>query len=320
MEERLRSYLGDAENLTPNKRGWETTIYAFDQGGLPQILRLYQGNMVDFRAAAEYRMLHHLEQVGYPVPRVYRYEPDPEPLGGPFLIMERIEGPTMSSLLSQETTPQLVEQLCALMLQLHRLDWQQVIGPTGIWADREQARGPYDPIRFSEMLLRELSLDAPFQPLVSWLAEQGRDIVLQSAIVHGDLHPENILVRPDGRPAVIDWGATRIGDPRVDVASSYVLMATQWSGSLGERFRETYARMAGDLPDFDYFVTWALIQRLMVMVTVLCRGSASIGLRPGMEAQLWQQIGYVRQIAGHVAERTGLDLAAINALLDVEPA
>lgn len=319
MEERLVRYLGDVENLRSITTGWETTIYAFDQGGLPQILRLYQGNWVTFRAEAEYRMLRHLDQLGYPVPRVYRYEPSPEPLGGPFLIMERIEGPTLASLYSQEKAPQLVEQLCALMLKLHRLDPQPFVGPDGVWADQEKARGPFDPFRFNEVL-REHGLDAPFQPMVDWLTEHGRAVTLQSAVVHGDLHLENVLLHPDGRPAVIDWGATRLGDPRVDAASTYVLLATQWSGPLGERFRETYASMAGGLPDFDYFVNWALIQRLMVMVTVLCRGSASIGLRPGMEAQLRGQIGYVRQIAGHVAERTGLDLAAIYALLDAEPA
>ncbi len=45
-----------------------------------------------------------------------------------------------------------------------------------------------------------------------------------NAFVHMDLHPLNVLVGPRG-PVVIDWTNARRGDPLIDVALAYVLMA-----------------------------------------------------------------------------------------------
>lgn len=54
--------------------------------------------------------------------------------------------------------------------------------------------------------------------LASWFGHGDR-------LLHGDLHPENVLLSPGG-PVVIDWsGATR-GDPADDVAMTWVIMAT----------------------------------------------------------------------------------------------
>jgi len=44
-------------------------------------------------------------------------------------------------------------------------------------------------------------------------------------LLHLDLHPQNVLMSKRG-PVVIDWGTTARGDPLVDVATSWLLMAT----------------------------------------------------------------------------------------------
>ncbi len=43
-------------------------------------------------------------------------------------------------------------------------------------------------------------------------------------LVHLDLHPLNVMIGPDG-PVVIDWSNAGRGDPAVDVALAWVLMA-----------------------------------------------------------------------------------------------
>jgi aminoglycoside phosphotransferase (APT) family kinase protein len=43
-------------------------------------------------------------------------------------------------------------------------------------------------------------------------------------LVHGDLHPLNVLMTPDG-PVVIDWANAAAGDPSFDVADTWVLFA-----------------------------------------------------------------------------------------------
>jgi Ser/Thr protein kinase RdoA (MazF antagonist) len=48
---------------------------------------------------------------------------------------------------------------------------------------------------------------------------------LGTAMIHGDAHPGNALVRTGERPVLLDWGRTRLGSPLEDVSS--------WLQSLG---------------------------------------------------------------------------------------
>ena len=45
-------------------------------------------------------------------------------------------------------------------------------------------------------------------------------------LVHGDFHPENVLLSPERGPVVIDWSNAGRGEPADDMANSYVIMAT----------------------------------------------------------------------------------------------
>lgn len=46
-----------------------------------------------------------------------------------------------------------------------------------------------------------------------------------SAILHFDLHPDNVMVTAQG-PVVIDWSNVAVGDPLADVMFSWMLMST----------------------------------------------------------------------------------------------
>jgi Ser/Thr protein kinase RdoA (MazF antagonist) len=48
---------------------------------------------------------------------------------------------------------------------------------------------------------------------------------LGTAVIHGDAHPSNALVRSGDRPVLLDWGRARLGSPLEDVSS--------WLQSLG---------------------------------------------------------------------------------------
>lgn len=60
-------------------------------------------------------------------------------------------------------------------------------------------------------------------------------------MVHGDLHPGNVILGPDG-PVVIDWSNAHAGPPGTDLATTWLLMAgvrlsgwRQLSAELGRR-------------------------------------------------------------------------------------
>jgi aminoglycoside phosphotransferase (APT) family kinase protein len=62
-------------------------------------------------------------------------------------------------------------------------------------------------------------------------------------LLHLDLHPDNVLLSPAG-PVVIDWTNARAGEPRFDVALTWVICET--SGGPGERlFTRLFLRQVG---------------------------------------------------------------------------
>jgi streptomycin 6-kinase len=62
-------------------------------------------------------------------------------------------------------------------------------------------------------------------------------------LLHLDLHPENVILSPAG-PVVIDWANAARGDPSVDVALTWVILATS-AGLPGRWFLRSF------LPHFD---------------------------------------------------------------------
>jgi aminoglycoside phosphotransferase (APT) family kinase protein len=68
--------------------------------------------------------------------------------------------------------------------------------------------------------------------LLPWLEEElaATPVVL----IHGDLAGDNLMVTPEGRLALVDWGATRISAAWVDIAS--LVTYAEWSPEERRRF------------------------------------------------------------------------------------
>ena len=102
----LNSEIVDLVEITA---GWENDMYAFDQlvddrfGERIRrelVLRIYPGDGGDIKSRNEFENMQRLHQSGYPVPEVFHLETDPNVLGKPFMIMERINGRSMWHMLN----------------------------------------------------------------------------------------------------------------------------------------------------------------------------------------------------------------------------
>jgi Ser/Thr protein kinase RdoA (MazF antagonist) len=62
-------------------------------------------------------------------------------------------------------------------------------------------------------------------------------------LVHFDLHPDNVLLGPDG-PVLIDWTNAHGGDPDADVALTWLIAETS-AGLGGRAFAWLFRRRAG---------------------------------------------------------------------------
>ena len=149
----------------------------FDLGD-GRILRRFKAGGDPEREAA---VMEHARRRGYPVPAVLGVSSDA-------IVLERVEGPTMSADLRRR--PWRLRGHAALLARLHST-------------------------------LHEI--DAP--PGLAALGSGDR-------LLHLDLHPDNVMLSRSG-PVVIDWTNAGVGDPTVDVALSWVILAT--SGGRGGR-------------------------------------------------------------------------------------
>lgn len=74
-----------------------------------------------------------------------------------------------------------------------------------------------------EERLRKKNLSLPPSILRLWKEALSEKIDTKPALIHGDLHPGNIIVNKGNIQAIIDWGDITKGDPATDLAIFWML-------------------------------------------------------------------------------------------------
>jgi aminoglycoside phosphotransferase (APT) family kinase protein len=155
--------------------------------------------------------------LGYPAPRVLFATMDAAPVGGPFLIMERLPGVVLPRARPLGMAGVLIEQ----QLRLHALDPE----PLRRALEREGVKvatfdGYLDQF---ERRMSDASL-AGLAPAMAWLRARRPRPEEPSVICHGDFHPQNILVQGAAVTGVVDWPNALVAEPAFDVAATRVIL------------------------------------------------------------------------------------------------
>ncbi|WP_205473971.1 phosphotransferase family protein [Nocardioides sp. SYSU D00038] len=173
----------------------------------------------------EFTAMSALADTDVPVPRTYAHCTDPEVLGEPFYVMERVVGTPYRSRaqleeLGAERTRAIATEMIDVLARLHAVDPAAVgldgfgrplgflgrqVKRWGMQLDASKTR----PLPDADRLLERLAAEVP--------AGDGED----ATIVHGDYRLDNLLVDADhAEPvrAVVDWEMATLGDPLTDVA------------------------------------------------------------------------------------------------------
>jgi aminoglycoside phosphotransferase (APT) family kinase protein len=212
----------------------------------------------------QYRVLEALQKTNLPTPKVYWFEDDAGILGGPFFIMEKVEGeaPNPWSRAGKQIYAEaarrgkLPRSFVEALAALHNLDWRAaglefmgVPGPGRDFALRE--------VNKWEALARESSPrpNPVMIEVLMWLKANAPE-ARRLALVHGAYRTGNLLIKDDAISAIIDWELQVIGDPMYDVA--YVLSDLNREGSpllscVVERdfFIDFYQKLTGLTIDFE---------------------------------------------------------------------
>lgn len=187
--------------------------------------------------ATQFRVLQCLADTPVPTPRPFWFEPEPNLLGAPFLVMERMPGACPEPWESEGRAfyreaagrGTLPGSFTRTLAGLHTLDWERAgLGFLGV-----PAPGPGFALaeldKWGELI--ELSGHGPepvLTDLVHWLRDNA-PTPQRLVLVHGAYRTGNVLIRDDRVSAVLDWELQSIGDPMFDVA--YVLSDLNRTGT-----------------------------------------------------------------------------------------
>lgn len=244
---------------------------------------------------AEYQILQAMHRNGVPVPKVFWACDTPDLLGGPFYLMQRIEGEAIPRriLRSNELAAareRLPAQLGRALAGIHAvdagregLDFLPSPAPDASAPETQlaQIRAGFDqapnPNPTLELVYRWLEQQLP--------PERGR------VIVHGDFRLGNVMVGPEGLRAVLDWELCHLGDPYEDLA----WMCTKtWRfgnveqpvGGIGPRepFYLAYEEASGRTLDRQALRYWEVLCSARVAVVWIMQVSAYLrGILPTVE-------------------------------------
>jgi aminoglycoside phosphotransferase (APT) family kinase protein len=223
---------------------------------------------------------------GYPTPSVVADGVDAG-LGGAFMVMEHVAGTQLLAGLSMgrllvhlpATLRRLSHQMSTAALRLHALDPMPVvdalvaaginIGSLGVEA------------RLAEVREAARTTSAGFEAVLAWL-HQHRPAMTPAVVCHGDIHPFNMLVAPDGSFNVLDWTNGNLCRREYDVGFTAALLQCApleapriarrpvggITGSLAHRFIDSYRRIAPiNLDVVEWFETLQYARCLAAVAT-----------------------------------------------------
>lgn len=309
--------VSDLKRLTD---GWESDVYSFSvrpaDGDEPRelILRMFPGAAESgpaAKCAKEHRVLRKLYEAGYPVPEVHAIDADGAALGMPSLVMEKISGPTLDATFNATPSGQrrgLITLFAELLADLHALDVRRFEPEPPSFAPSDVGSGWSGPLRGWFQRFGQPG----YGPVADWLEHRVETVRRRPpALIHLDYHGNNILMR-DGRPYVIDWSSAGISDPRFDLAWTSLLVG---GGEVWAMVRQDYERRAGPVDDFDFFEVFACLRRLLSITASLAHGAESLGMRPGVEADMRRAVGQTRATYQLLLDRCGVAIPEVERML-----
>jgi aminoglycoside phosphotransferase (APT) family kinase protein len=312
--------------IEPLARGWETdnTAFVLESGppGRRQrqelVIRIYPGDNSAAKAAHEFRVLDALHRVGYPVPEPLALADRDSPAGGPFVLMERIRGEAMWSLLSRAQGAEryrLLDRFCGLLADLHRLDWRGFLTDPAMDTTDTPGRTPRELAGFRR-IAGALLPGSGFDAALDWLEARGDGLPgARPAFVHWDFHPGNVLVRADGSAVVIDWTGGTVTDPRIDVAWARLLMSAHDRPEWREEVLAGYERQAGArVEGIEYFDAAMAVRRLFDVTASLGLGAQRLGMRPGAVDEMRAALPALARVYDLFRRITGLRIPEVEAL------
>ncbi|HTT74564.1 MAG TPA: phosphotransferase [Candidatus Binataceae bacterium] len=315
--------------------GFDATVLRFslqsgpDPYSSPLVLRLFHATVDPKRARREAAVQNALAELGYPAPRAFVAEARVEPLGGPFLIMERLPGRTLGSefeglsIKGFGQTLNVLRQLPRVRRELLRL-WDEAqtrlhaLPVSGFVERVERAGISGEDFTFDSFFaslhasVEELGLSG-LRPVIDWLMAH-RPSPSNAVICHGDFQPFNVLAEDGRLTGVIDWVKAIIADPALDYGAMIAILATvpiRVPAGLHRVLRavmndlaRAHSRRFRSLPESGVTLRYYQIFNCLVQLVTVGKNRAQ-----GNTAGAYNSSAGVTNLINHVHLLTGLNIS-----------
>ncbi len=242
-----------------------SALWEQPDGPVPIVVRFFSGPRADEDARIEAGALRDLYQAGYPVPECYTVEVDARRAGAPFIVMQCLPGASLATLALEQPERVLywLERAASLLLRLHGINWHNAF---------DAFHPALDPLDFAERQIKWWGRQA--QVVGAEDAAEGFNWLRgnlyrarrseRTSLVHRDFHPGNLLVAGEQITGVVDWGELTLADPAVDVAWTRMILSTEISPELGDRFIDAYYhRNSSEAQTLSFWEVFAACKRLI---------------------------------------------------------
>lgn len=202
--------------------------------------------------AREHRVISALAATAVPVPATLHLCTDPEVLGAPFYVMQKVEGVIAAGALPAGLAETPAERralsfgLLDVLADLHAVDPAEV-GLDGF--GRPEGYLERQVRRWTRQWDASRDRDRPALDLLAGQLARSVPDAPSGPIVHGDYRLDNCLLDPD-RPghirAVLDWEMSTLGDPLADLG----LLLVYWQQHDDDAPRPTVTPSVTGLPGF----------------------------------------------------------------------
>lgn len=203
----------------------------------------------------EYRVLHALRDTDVPVPVARWLEEDPEHLGTPFYVMDRLEGRVFSDCtlpgISPEDRRAMYLSMAETLAKMHAVRPDEVglsdYGKPGNYFERQIGR-------WSRQYRESTGPRIPaLDRLMKWLPENMPADDGGVSIAHGDFRLGNMMFHPTEPRviAVMDWELSTLGHPLADLGFCVMPWLTspdEYGGILGTPWQDS------GIPTMDEFI------------------------------------------------------------------
>jgi aminoglycoside phosphotransferase (APT) family kinase protein len=209
----------------------------------------------------EYQMLKALHGRA-PVPEVLGFCADPGILGGAFIVMQCIDGVSITTALPDRypDTPATLNRIGAELIDalaaIHNVDWRSL--------PLNRSPPPPDYLRLQIERWLKTRASAPVRAL-PLMHDVGAALLrrlpppARSSIVHGDFHLDNTLFRSEEPrlAAVIDWELASIADPLADLGLALAFWGPRPVDPPGFAFVQKVSRRPGIVSRVDLAERWS---------------------------------------------------------------